>query len=253
MLSLKSSVSKLPELKNILANSKAPMLKEICENLDELKDIYELINKSITEEPGITITDGNIIKKGYNEEVDKLKEASTNGKVWLVELEAKEKEETGIKNLKVGFNKVFGYYIEVTKSNLNLVPERFVRKQTLTNGERYITEELKKLEDVILGAQEKLVDLEYKIFLEVRKKISDEISRIQKTAELVAMLDVIGTFAEVAEDLNYTMPIVDDSGEINIEEGRHPVIEKMLSSGNFVPNDTYMNKSSDRLRNNYRT
>ena len=134
-----------------------------------------------------------------------------------------------------------------------MVPERFVRKQTLTNGERYITEELKELEGVILGAQEKLVDLEYKLFLEIRKKIANEISRIQKTAELVAMLDVLCAFAEVAEDLNYTMPIVDNSGEINIEEGRHPVIEKMLSSGNFVPNDTYMNKGSDRLRNNYRT
>ncbi len=247
MISLKSSVSKLPELKGILADAKAPMLKEIYDNLDELKDIYELIEKAIIEEPGITITEGNIIKKGYNEEVDKLKEASTNGKVWLVELETKEKEETGIKNLKIGFNKVFGYFIEVTKSNINLVPERYVRKQTLTNGERYITEELKNLEDVILGSEGKLVDLEYKLFLEVREKISKEIPRIQKTAEVVAILDVLSSFAEVAEDLNYEMPIVDNSGEIKIEEGRHPVIEKMITSGSFVPNDTYMNKESDRL------
>lgn len=155
MLSLKSSVSKLPELKSVLADAKTSMLAEIYENLDELKDIYELIEKAIIEEPGITITEGNIIKKGYNEEVDKLKEASTNGKVWLVELEAREKEQTGIKNLKVGFNKVFGYYIEVTKSNLNLVPDRFIRKQTLTNGERYITEELKELEDTILRLRRK--------------------------------------------------------------------------------------------------
>lgn len=211
MLSLKSSVSKLPELKNVLSNAKTKLLKNIYENLDELKDIYELIEKSIIEEPGITITEGNIIKKGYNEEVDKYKLASTNGKEWLIELEAKEKEETGIKNLKIGFNKVFGYYIEVTKSNLNLVPERFVRKQTLTNGERYITEELKKLEDVILGSQEKLVDLEYKLFLEIREKISKEIPRIQKTAEVLATLDVFCSFAEVAEDLNYSMPIVDNS------------------------------------------
>ena len=253
MLSLKSSVSKLPELKKVLQNSTSIMLKSIYENLDELKDIYELIEKSITEEPGITITEGNIIKKGYNEEVDKLKIASTNGKVWLVELEAKEKEQTGIKNLKVGFNKVFGYYIEVTKSNLNLVPDRFVRKQTLTNGERYITEELKEIEDAILGSEGKLVDLEYKLFLEIREKIAREIPRIQKTAETIATLDVFCSFAEVAEDLNYVMPIVDNSGEIKIEEGRHPVIEKMISSGNFVPNDTYMNKESDRLRNNYRT
>ena len=247
MLSLKNSVSKLPELKTVLSNAKTAMLKEIYENLDELKDIYELIEKSIIEEPGITITEGNIIKKGYNEEVDKLKEASTNGKVWLVELEAKEKEETGIKNLKVGFNKVFGYYIEVTKSNLNLVPERYIRKQTLTNGERFITEELKELEDTILGSEGKLVDLEYKLFLEIREKISKEIPRIQRTAEVVSTLDVLCSFAEVAEDLNYVMPIVDNSGEIEIEEGRHPVIEKMMTSGSFVPNDTYMNKDSDRL------
>ena len=230
MLSLKASVQKLPELKGILSNVQSKMLKDIYDNLDELRDIYELIEKSIIEEPGITITEGNIIKKGYNEEVDRLKEASTNGKVWLVELEAKEKEETGIKNLKVGFNKVFGYYIEVTKSNLSLVPDRFIRKQTLTNGERYITEELKKLEDTILGSEEKLVALEYKLFLEIREKISKEIPRIQKAAEIVATLDVLCSFAEVAEDMNYSMPIIDNSGEIKIEEGRHPVIEKMMSS-----------------------
>ena len=246
VISKKFSI-KTSRAKTVLSNAKTAMLKEIYENLDELKDIYELIEKSIIEEPGITITEGNIIKKGYNEEVDKLKEASTNGKVWLVELEAKEKEETGIKNLKIGFNKVFGYYIEVTKSNLNLVPERYIRKQTLTNGERFITEELKELEDTILGSEGKLVDLEYKLFLEIREKISKEIPRIQRTAEVVSTLDVLCSFAEVAEDLNYVMPIVDNSGEIEIEEGRHPVIEKMMTSGSFVPNDTYMNKDSDRL------
>ena len=150
MLSLKSSVKKLPEMKKILAGVDSSLLKEIYNKLDELTDIYELIEKAIIEEPGITITEGNIIKKGYNEEVDKLKSASTEGKTWLINLEAKEKEQTGIKNLKIGFNKVFGYYIEVTKSNLKLVPDRFVRKQTLTNGERYITEELKEIEDTIL-------------------------------------------------------------------------------------------------------
>jgi len=247
MLSLKSSTAKLPELKAVLANAKAPMLKDIYENLDELKDIHDLIEKAIVEEPGITITEGNIIKTGYNEEVDKLKEASTNGKYWLVELEAKEKELTGIKNLKVSFNKVFGYYIEVSKSNLGLVPDRYIRKQTLTTGERYITEELKQMEDTILGSQEKLVDLEYKLFVEIREKIGKEIPRIQQTAETVATLDTLCSFAEVAEDMNYCMPIVDNSGEIKIEEGRHPVIEKMMTSGSFVPNDTYMNKDSDRL------
>lgn len=253
MLSLKSSVAKLPELKNVLKEVNSNLLKDIYENLDELTDIYELIEKSIIEEPGITITEGNIIKKGYNEEVDRLKSASTDGKTWLINLEAKEKEETGIKNLKVGFNKVFGYYIEVTKSNLKMVPDRFVRKQTLTNGERYITEELKEIESAILGSEEKLVALEYKLFLEIRDKISKELARIQKTAEIVASLDVISSFAKVAEDLNYVRPIVDDEGEIDIKEGRHPVIEKMLSSGSFVPNDTYMNGDESRLRNNHRT
>ena len=211
MLSLKSSAEKLPELKEILANSKSSMLRNIYENLDELKDIYELIEKAIVDEPGITITDGNIIKKGYNAEVDKLKEASTNGKYWLVELEAKEKELTGIKNLKVSFNKVFGYYIEVSKSNLGLVPDRYIRKQTLTTGERYITEELKQMEDTILGSQEKLVDLEYKLFVEIREKIGKEIPRIQQTSETVAILDTLCSFAQVAEDMNYCMPIVDNS------------------------------------------
>lgn len=253
LLSLKASVKKLPELKKVLKETNCKMLKTIYENLDELNDIYELIESAIIEEPGITITEGNIIKKGYNEEVDKLKAASTDGKTWLINLEAKEKEETGIKNLKVGFNKVFGYYIEVTKSNLKMVPDRFVRKQTLTNGERYITEELKEIESAILGSEEKLVALEYKLFLEIREKISNEILRIQKAAEIVATLDVFTSFAIVAENLNYVRPIVDESGEIDIKEGRHPVIEKMLSSGSFVPNDTYMTKDEDRLRNNYRT
>ncbi len=155
MLSLKSSVQKLPELRKILESANSSLIKSIYENMDELTDIYELIDKAIIEEPGITITEGNLIKKGYNEEVDKLKSASTDGKNWLIKLEAKEKEDTGIKNLKIGFNKVFGYYIEVTKSNLKLVPDRFVRKQTLTNGERFITEELKEIENTILRFRRK--------------------------------------------------------------------------------------------------
>ena len=155
MLSLKSSVKKLPELRKLLANVNSKLLKDIYENMDELTDIYELIEQSIIEEPGITITEGNLIKKGYNEEVDKLKAASTDGKTWLINLEAKEREKTGIKNLKISFNKVFGYYIEVTKSNLKFVPDRYVRKQTLTNGERYITEELKEIEGAILRFRRK--------------------------------------------------------------------------------------------------
>lgn len=165
MLSLKSSIGKLPELRKLLENANSDMLKELYQNMDELTDIYELIEKAIIEEPGITITEGNIIKKGYNEEVDKLKSASTDGKNWLISLETKEKEETGIKNLKISFNKVFGYYIEVTKSNLKLVPDRYIRKQTLTNGERFITEELKEIEDTILRIRRKTCRLRIQIIL----------------------------------------------------------------------------------------
>ena len=247
MISLKNSVNQLPNIKRILGNTSSTMLKKLYEELDELIDICELIERAIIDEPPISVKDGGIIKLGYNAEVDELKSATTDGKKWLVELEAKEKQETGIKNLKVGFNKVFGYYIEVTKSNLSQVPERFIRKQTLTNGERYITEELKELESKILGAEEKLITIEYDLFVEVRAKLAEQIQRIQKSANIVSTLDVLTSFATVAEDLNYVKPIVDEEGEIQIKEGRHPVIEKMLPTGAFVANDTYMNKEAERL------
>ncbi len=247
MVSLKNSLSKLPDIKKILSDTKSKMLKNLYENLDEVKEIHDLIENAIVEDPPIVIKEGNIIKNGYNEEADRYKEATTNGKKWLVELEAKERERTGIKNLKVSYNKVFGYYIEVTKSYLNLVPEDYIRKQTLSTGERYITEELKKLEDEILGAEEKLVELEYNLFVEVRNKIASQIERIQKSATIIATLDVLTSFATVAEDMNYSMPEVDDGPEIIIKNGRHPVIEKMLPRGSFIANDTYLNKTSDRL------
>ena len=247
MVSLKNSLGKLPEIKQILGTTKSTMLKNLYENLDEVKEIHELIEKAIVDDPPIVIKEGNIIKNGYNEEVDKYKEATTNGKKWLVELEAKEREKTGIKNLRISYNKVFGYYIEVTKSYLNLVPENYTRKQTLSTGERYITEELKKLEEDILGAEEKLVELEYNLFIEVRNKIAEQIDRIQKSATIIATLDVLTAFATVAEDMNYTMPEVNNGAEIIINNGRHPVIEKMLPRGNFIGNDTYLNKTSDRL------
>lgn len=247
MVSLKNSVGKLPEIKEILGKTDSKMLKNLYEELDELKDIYELINSSIVEEPPITIKEGGLIKLGYNSEIDEYKEATTNGKKWIVELEASEKEKTGIKNLKVGYNKVFGYFLEVTKSYLSQVPDYYIRKQTLTNAERYITEDLKNLEEKTLGAQDKLIDLEYKVFQEIRAKIAMQIQRIQTAASIVSTLDVLCSFATVALDLNYSMPIVDNSGEINIKDGRHPVIEKMLPSGEFIENDTYLNKESDRL------
>ena len=247
MISLKNSVKQLPEIKKVLSATGAGLLKEIYENIDTLDDIYEIIEKSIVDEPPIGVKDGGIIKIGYDPEIDKLKLATTEGKKWILELEAKEREQTGIKGLKVGFNKVFGYFIEVTKSNLSMVPDRYIRKQTLTNCERYITEELKNLENQILGAEERVVTLEYNAFCEIRSSIEKQIQRIQKTATLVSTLDVLVSFATVAEDMNYVKPEVDNGGVIDIKEGRHPVIEKMISNSNFVPNDTYLDEEGNRL------
>ena len=247
MISLKNSVKQLPEIKKVLSTTGAGLLKEIYENIDTLDDIYEIIEKSIVDEPPIGVKDGGIIKIGYDPEIDKLKLATTEGKKWILELEAKEREQTGIKGLKVGFNKVFGYFIEVTKSNLSMVPDRYVRKQTLTNCERYITEELKNLENQILGAEERVVTLEYNAFCKIRSSIEKQIQRIQKTATLVSTLDVLVSFATVAEDMNYVKPEVDNGGVIDIKEGRHPVIEKMISNSNFVPNDTYLDEEGNRL------
>ena len=247
MVSLKNSLSKLPEIKSILKKTNSSLLNRLYNDLDELQDVYKLINEAIIDEPPISVKEGGIIKQCYNSEVDTLKKATTDGKQWLMELEIKEKEQTGIKNLKVGFNKVFGYYIEVTKSNLSQVPDRFIRKQTLANGERYITEGLKELEEKILGSEEKLINLEYNLFLEIRTKLASQIKRIQKSAQVISTLDVLSSFAKVAEDLNYVKPQITEDGIINIKGGRHPVIEKMLPSGAFVENDTYLNKTDDRL------
>ena len=245
--SLKASSSKLPEIKRMIKDSRSKMLRNLYEELDSLEDIYELIDKAIVDDPPILVTEGGVIKMGYNTEIDELKTAMTQGKTWLVQLEAREKEETGIKGLKVGYNKVFGYYLEVTKSNLALVPDRYIRKQTLTGGERYITEELKELESKVLGAEEKVVGLEYQAFVQIREQIKSQIQRVQKSALAISKLDVLCSFAQVAEDLNYCKPEVDRSGIIDIKEGRHPVIEKMLPAGSFVANDTYMDKESNRL------
>ena len=247
LVSLKNSLKQLPEIKQMLAKTNSEMLKSLYNDLDVCEDLCELIEKAIIDEPPITITEGGIIKKGYNQEVDELKKATIEGKNWLLELEAREKEETGIKNLKVGFNKVFGYFFEVTKSYLSLVPDRFIRKQTLTNAERYITEELTELESKILGSEDKIVTLEYNLFVEIRTILASNIARLQRTANIIATLDTLGAFATVAEDMNYVKPIVDNSGVLDIKGGRHPVIEKMIDWGNFVDNDTYLDKADDRL------
>ena len=247
LISLKNSAKQLPDIKKILSQAKSNLLAELYSELDVLEDVYELIDKTIVDEPPISVKEGGLIKLGYDEEIDKLKTATTDGKNWIIQLEAEEREKTGIKGLKVGFNKVFGYYIEVTKSNVSLVPDRYIRKQTLTNGERYITEELKNLENQILGAEEKVVNLEYNVFVEVRDKIEAQMERLQKSASIVAMLDSLCSLATVADDQNYVRPQVDNSGVIDIKDGRHPVIEKILPSGSFVQNDTYLDENENRL------
>ena len=248
LISLKSSLSKLPELKTELSQTNSKMLKKLYSDLDELKDVTELIEKSIVDEPPITIKEGGIIKTGYSEEIDECKRAAIEGKSWLVNIEAKEKELTGIKTLKVGYTKVFGYYIEVTKSFLKQVPtDRYIRKQTLTGAERFITEELKSIEDKVLGAEERIVTLEYDEFVKIRIKISSQIERIQKSSTVVAIVDVLNDFANIAEDYEYCMPKVDEEDEILIKDGRHPVIERMIDNGSFVENDTYLNRRDDRL------
>ncbi len=247
LISLKNSLSQLPELKSLIKNSNSEILKTIDKQMDLLEDVVKIIDDAIIDDPPMLIKEGGIIKSTYNEEVNRLRTASTEGKNWVLAIEAKEREATGIKNLKVGFNKVFGYYIEVSKGNVSLVPDRFIRKQTLTNGERYITEELKEIENTVLGAQEKVINLEYEIFLKVRDEIALQTKRLQQTSNSVATLDVLATLAEVADKNDYIMPEVDNSDDIIITNGRHPVVESLIPSGSFVPNDTNLNTTSDRV------
>ena len=254
IVSLKNSLKELPKIKNILKNiinnKKDEYIEELYNKFNTLDNIYELINISIVDDPPIAIKEGSIIKSGYNSQVDEYRRASKDGKVWLMELEAKEKELTGIKGkwLRIGYNRVFGYYIEVTNSYKNMIPEdRYVRKQTLAGAERYITEELKQIEEKILGAEEKLIDLEYDIFCDIRNTIAKEVIDIQKSASIVSILDVLCSFATVAVENNYIKPNIVKTGEIKIEGGRHPVVEKALKNDSFIPNDTFLNNESDRF------
>ncbi|WP_027340255.1 DNA mismatch repair protein MutS [Halonatronum saccharophilum] len=247
LIALKNSLIILPKLKEVLEQFSTPKLKDLKESLDNLEDVTALIESSIQEEPPTTITEGGLIKEGYNEELDKYLDAMNNGKDWIVGLQKQERARTGISSLKVGHNKVHGYYIEVTKANLDAVPEDYVRKQTLSNSERYITPELKEKESLIFEAQEKSVDLEYKIFLEVRKRVGKEIDRIQGSAQGLAQLDGLISLAEVALNNNYKKPIVDNGGTIKIEGGRHPVVEETIEEEVFVPNDTYLDGEGSRF------
>lgn len=247
LIAFGSSLSMLPHIKFLMQSFKGVLLKEIYEELDSLEDIAKLIDDSIVEEPPLNVRDGGMIKKGYNEEVDRLRKAKTEGKDWLMDLETKEREATGIKNLKIKYNRVFGYYLEVTNSYQNLVPETWIRKQTLANAERYTTKELKDLEDIILGAEDKLFSLEYDLFCEVRDKIALEVKRIQTTAKAIAKLDVYSSLAVVAEQNNYVKPDMNTNGTISIKNGRHPVVERMISHDMFVANDTLLDNKNNRV------
>ena len=247
LLAFRNSIAMVPHIKRLLGEFTSDALKELAEDLDPLEDLNDLITRAIVEEPPITVREGGMIKDGYNEEADRLRHAKTEGKTWLAELEARERDSTGIKNLKVKYNKVFGYYFEVTNSFKDLVPEYFIRKQTLTNAERYTTDDLKNLEDVILGAEDKLFSLEYDLFCEVRDAIAAEVVRIQKTARAIAAIDVFASLSTVATRNNYVKPQINEKGTIQIKGGRHPVVEKMMRDDMFVANDTILDNSKNRI------
>ena len=247
MLAFCNSLEMLPPIRMLLDDISCEMSVEIKEDLDCLQDIYELLLASINEEPPISVHDGDIIKAGYNEEVDRLRAAKTEGKTWLAQLEAQEKEKTGIKNLRIRYNKVFGYYLEVTNSFKDQVPDYYIRKQTLTNAERYITPELKELEDTILGSEDRLVSLEYELFRQIRESIASNVHRILKTAKAIAKLDVFVSLAVVAAQNNYCKPKINESGLIDIKNGRHPVVEKMITNDMFIDNDTYLDNGDHRI------
>jgi DNA mismatch repair protein MutS len=247
LLALMSSVRPLPELKSRLTKSASELLADMAGQLDTLDDIGDLIGKAITDDPPVSLKEGRLIRKGYHKELDHLLEATTNGKAWIADLAVIEQKRTGISSLKVGYNRVFGYYIEVSKPNLHLVPSDYIRKQTLANGERYVTEKLKEYEELVLGAEEKRVALEYQIFEEIRQRVAIENRRIREAAKLISDLDALVSLAEAAEVYGYTCPEVNDGPVIQIVDGRHPVIEQTVRDEAFVPNDVYLDDSEQQL------
>ncbi|WP_461613325.1 DNA mismatch repair protein MutS [Clostridium sp. Marseille-QA1073] len=248
LLALKNSIEKIPRIKDLLSSFSEDLLIDIEKNLDDLKDIYELLHCSISESPAISVKEGNIIKEGYNEEIDELRNSKKCGKQWIANLESNEKKSTGIKSLKIGYNKVFGYFIEVTKSNLSLIPEgRYIRKQTLSNAERFITPELKEMEDKILGAEDKLISLEYEVFVTIREEVEKHVDRMKTSAKLISELDSLCSLCKVARDNNYIKPSINTKGILKIEDGRHPVVEKMLPINSFVGNDTLLDGKDNQM------
>ncbi len=247
LIAFKNSIRNLPYIKSLLSDCTSTLMKDISEKLDVLEDLFLIIDASINEDPPFLLREGNLIKDGYLPELDEIRSASVNGKQWIAELEQAEKEKTGIKSLKIGFNKVFGYYIDITKSNLPSVPEYFIRKQTLSNSERYITPELKRLEDLVLGSEEKLIELEYQTFIQIRNEIAGHIKRIQQTASCLSDLDCLCSLAEVSQKNNYVRPEVNNEDRIIIENGRHPVVEAQDKELKFVPNDTNLDNDENRM------
>ena len=247
LIAFRNSLEMLPAIFMLLSDLSGELVNEIRDEFDDLKDLYALLCESIQEEPPISTRDGDIIKDGYNEEVDRLRRAKTEGKNWLAQLEAQEREKTGIKNLRIKYNKVFGYYLEVTNSFKDMVPDYYVRKQTLTGAERYITPELKELEDTILGSEDRLTSLEYELFKAVRDHIGENVSRIQRTAKAIAQIDVFASLALVASRNNYCRPKINESGILDIKNGRHPVVEQMITNDLFIDNDTYLDNNNHRI------
>lgn len=248
MIALKKCINVLPTIKKVLMQFNSSMFRDIYDNFDVLDDIYELIDNSIAEDAGVILRDGSIIKDGYNKEIDELKYLKSNAKECLLNIEQNEKELTSIKSLKIGYNKVFGYYIEVSKSNYSLVPkDRYIRKQTLSNSERYITEELKNLEEKIINAEDKLYELETQLYVKIREKIEENVSRIRNVSKNIATIDALFSLAMVAIENNYVKPTITDDGIIEIEKARHPVVEKLVNKFNYVPNDVYLNNFEEQL------
>ena len=247
MVAFASSLAMIPYIRQVLQEFEAPVLKKIYEDMDPLEDVTDLIKRAIVDEPPLAQKDGGIIREGYHADVDKYRRSRTDGKKWLAELEAREKERTGIKTLKIKYSRVFGYALEVTNSFKDQVPDNYVRKQTLTNAERYITQELKELEDLILGAEDRLYALEYELFADVRDKVGQEVVRIQRTAKAVAALDVFASLALVAEKNNFVKPKINESGVPDIKGGRHPVVEQMIENDMFISNDTYLDNQKKRV------
>ena len=248
LIAFRQSLSMLPPIKQVLNSfEEGTLLKQYGQEMDALEDLFALIDASIMEEPPLTVREGGMIKDGYNEEVDHLRRAKTDGKQWLADLLEKEKERTDIKNLKIKYNKVFGYYLEVTNSYKDLVPDDWTRKQTLANAERYTTPRLKELEDSIMGAEDRLCNLEYSIFCDVREKIYAQIGKVQTTAKIIAAVDMFASLALVAEQNNYVRPQITTDGKIDIREGRHPVVEKMIRNDMFVSNDTYLDDKKHKI------